>query len=48
MKPENLTKEDIKMMEVIIRACSQRGAIQPQEMSDVGILYKKLLEILKE
>lgn len=35
-------------MEQIIRICQSRGAFTPGEMKDVGTLYEKIVNIIKE
>ena len=38
----NLQVSDLAVLKSIIEVCSQRGAIQPDEMSTVGRVYDKL------
>jgi len=38
----NLKVEDLAVIKSIIEVVSQRGAIQPDEMSTVGVVYDKL------
>jgi len=40
--------QDYQVMEQLIRVCSERGAIRPQEMTTVGVLYNKLCAVIKE
>jgi hypothetical protein len=35
-------------MEQIIRICQSRGVFKPEEMIHVGILYKKIVDILEK
>lgn len=44
---ESLNLNDLKLMAQIIKVVSSRGAIQPEEMAAVGILYTKLVNFIK-
>lgn len=44
---ESLNLNDLKLMAQIIKIVSNRGAIQPEEMSTVGALYNKLVTFIK-
>ena len=44
----SLELQDLEVMEQIIRICQGRGVFKPEEMIHVGILYKKLLELLEK
>jgi len=43
----SITINDIVFIEQIIKICQSRGAFRPEEMVDVGALYKKITEFLK-
>jgi hypothetical protein len=43
----NLGIQDLVQVVKIIQVCSQRGAIQANEMSQVGALYDRLLSFLE-
>lgn len=42
----SLEVADLFIMIQIIRECQARGAFKPEEMIPIGILYKKIIEIL--
>jgi len=42
-----ITLQDVGLVIQLIEVVSKRGAIMPQEMSDVGALHIKLTDILK-
>lgn len=44
----SLEFQDYEVMEQIIRICQSRGVFKPEEMIHVGILYKKIVEILEK
>lgn len=44
----SLELQDLEVMEQIIRICQSRGVFKPEEMIHVGILYKKLTELLEK
>lgn len=43
----SITINDIVFIEQIIKICQSRGVFRPEEMVDVGTLYKKITEFLK-
>ena len=44
----SLELQDLEVMEQIIRICQGRGVFKPEEMIHVGLLYKKLVDILEK
>ena len=44
----SLELQDLEVMEQIIRICQGRGVFKPEEMIHVGILYKKLIDLLEK
>ena len=44
----SLELQDLEVMEQIIRICQSRGVFKPEEMIHVGILYKKLIDLLEK
>jgi hypothetical protein len=42
----SLELADLFIMAQIIRECQSRGAFKAEEMIPIGILYKKIIEIL--
>ena len=44
----SLELQDLEVMEQIIRICQGRGVFKPEEMIHVGVLYKKLVDILEK
>lgn len=40
--------DDLQVMEQVIRFCAERGAIHAPEMVRVGVLYSKIVQLIKE
>jgi hypothetical protein len=45
--PTTLTVEDLLLVTQIIQVAADRGAIKPEEMTNVGKVYTKLLAFLE-
>lgn len=45
---QELNINDMQAMLAIIDAASQRGVFRAQELSAVGALYEKMLQVLKD
>jgi len=44
----SLSLQDLVLMMNLIRANTERGAIRAEEMTEVGTVYNKLVQFLKE
>jgi hypothetical protein len=46
-QPPSLALSDLVLLLNLIRASAERGAIRPEEMSEVGAVYQKLIQFLE-
>ena len=45
--PKSLTIEDLMLVLRVVQVCNSRGAFQPDELTQVGGLYDKLVAFLE-